>query len=279
MILISPDAITLLESLVILNPDSSKNTLRSWIEKGRVSVGGRVIKKATHPVKQGDEIAIGKRPTFIDQNIEIIYEDKDLVVICKPEGLLSVAADFDKEFTAHSVLKKRFYTQRVYPVHRLDRETSGVMVFAYSEAARDGLKKLFHDHSIQREYVAIVEGIPENAVGKWESFLQEDESYVVKSSTEGKLAITEYEVISKNSRFCLLKLTLQTGRKNQIRVHCKEAGHPIIGDKKYGSFKNSAGRLCLHAKKLGFVHPVTGKNLIFEVPLPEAFSKVINPQP
>lgn len=275
MILIAPQTLTLLESLILLSPDSSKNTLRSWVEKGRVSVGGRVIKKANHLVQKGEEIAVGKRPTFIDQGIEVLYEDKDLVVICKPEGLLSVATDFDKEFTAHTVLKKKFYTQRVYPVHRLDRETSGVMVFAYSEAARDGLKKLFHDHSIQREYAAIVDGIPNETIGKWESFLEEDEAYVVKSSTTGKLAITEYEVISRSSRFSLLKLTLQTGRKNQIRVHCKEAGHPIIGDKKYGSFKNSAGRLCLHARKLGFVHPVTGKNLSFEAPLPESFHSLI----
>lgn len=262
---------TLLEALSQAFPDSSKNNLRSWIEKGRVSVEGQVVRLSKYSVKKGDLIELGKKTQFIEEKIEVLYEDEHLVVIHKPEGLLSVATDFQKWTTAHSILKRRFHAGRVYPVHRLDRETSGVMVFAYTEIARDVFKNLFLLHEIEREYFAVVEGLVEEEKGTWKSYLQEDEAYNVRSvaNEKGQLAITHYEVLKRKKSTTALKLVLETGRKNQIRVHCKEAGHAVVGDKKYEADKNLAGRLCLHARKLGFVHPITKKHLFFESPIPQ----------
>jgi tRNA pseudouridine32 synthase/23S rRNA pseudouridine746 synthase/23S rRNA pseudouridine1911/1915/1917 synthase len=263
---------TILEALAALYPDSSKNTLRSFIEKGRVSVGKRQVKTAKERVVVGEEVSVGKKTHYMEQGIQILFEDEHLVVINKPEGLLSVATDFQKWMTAHSILKRRFNTQRVYPVHRLDRETSGVMLFAYSELARDYFKELFMRHEIEREYFAIVEGLLETDCGTWKSYLTEDANHNVHSSPrseEGQLAITHYEVLKRKKSATLLRLILETGRKNQIRVQCKAAGHPVVGDKKYGSEANFTGRLCLHARKLGFVHPVSRKKLSFESSIPE----------
>ncbi len=265
--------LSLLEGLALLSPESSKNTLRSWVEKERVFVNGKLVTKANHTVQGGQEISVGKKATFLKEGIKIIYEDNHCVVIDKPEGLLSVATDFEECTTAHCILKRRFNNQMVYPVHRLDRETSGIMVFAYSELAREHLKEKFKVHDIVREYIAIVEGHLTEKKGSWQSYLFEDETYRVKSvdPDRGKLAITHYEVISEHKHYSTLRLTLETGRKNQIRVHCKDAGHPIVGDKKYGSLKNPIRRLGLHAHKLGFRHPEKNKNLLFESVIPEVF--------
>ncbi|HEY5259602.1 MAG TPA: RluA family pseudouridine synthase [Rhabdochlamydiaceae bacterium] len=260
----------LLDLLRELGPDSSKTTLRSWVAQGRVSVDGKQVTDTRVQVKQGQEVKVGSKCLFARENIKILFEDAHIVVILKPEGLLTVATDFDQEFTAHTVLKNRHEGQ-VYPVHRLDRETSGVMVFAYTEAARDKLKEVFYTHDIEREYLALVEGRPTPDKGTWESTLIEQADYSVRSAPGGKLAITHYEVLKQKGQFTLLRLKLQTGRKNQIRVHCKEAGFPITGDKKYGAKTHAFGRLCLHAQKLAFLHPITKKPLSFESPVPEMF--------
>jgi len=263
---------SLLEALPLLGPDSSKTTLRSWLKQGRILVSGKVVRQANFLVKPGDEISLLARKQFAHEGIEILYEDKDLVVIYKPEGLLSVATKFDSTYTAHAVMKQR-KEGIVYPVHRLDRETSGIMMMAYSEKAREGLKKQFQEHTIAREYVAIVEGeIKEN--GTWQSYLKEEEDYRVHSADGGKLSTTHYTILKKLRSFTVLKLKLETGRKNQIRVHCKEAGHPIVGDQKYGATTNPIGRLGLHAKHLGFIHPITQKRLSFDSELPESFTKL-----
>jgi tRNA pseudouridine32 synthase/23S rRNA pseudouridine746 synthase/23S rRNA pseudouridine1911/1915/1917 synthase len=272
----APKNLPILELLALLDPMCSKNTLRSWLEKGRVTFGGKVIRKATFEIPAGQEIAVGRRTEFIQEGVEIHYEDKHLAVVCKPEGLLTVATDFDKSHTLHCYLKRR--KQRVFPVHRLDRETSGLLVFAYDNGARGHLKKLFKEHDVVREYHAIVQGQMETPKGTWKSYLMEDPEYVVRqvsSPEQGRLAVTHYEVVSQNKYFSLLRLRLETGRKNQIRVHCKDAGHPIVGDEKYGSTIDPIKRLCLHASKLGFTHPESGKPLLFEIPLPELFYKII----
>jgi 23S rRNA pseudouridine1911/1915/1917 synthase len=270
----APQDTTLLEVLQLLSPESSKNTLRSWVEKGRVIVEGRALKKGSTPIKKGQLVTVGKRTSFVRHDVEILHEDEHIVVINKPEGLLSVSTDFEENLTAHGVLKRRFHSKRVYPVHRLDRETSGVMVFAYTEHARAHLKKLFQAHDIQREYVALVEGVLEKPSGTWRGFLKEDASFFVKptlNADEGQIAITHYHVVKKRANTTFLRLKLETGRKNQIRVHCQIAGHPVVGDQKYGAQTNPFSRLCLHAQKLAFTHPQTGKLMKFEVPLPEMF--------
>lgn len=267
----SPHNLPLLDVLTLLAPESSKNTLRTWIEKGRVSVNGKEVKKASYLVQQGEEVAVGKKVHFIGREIKIFYEDEHLIVLDKPAGLLSVMTDFDKVNTVHHVLKRRFHSQRVFPVHRLDRDTSGVMLFAYSLKAKEGLKTQFMEHSIHREYAAVVHGVIDPPKGTWKSYLYEDKNYFVKSSDQGRLAITHYELIKSNARYSLLSLKLETGRKNQIRVHSSEAKHPILGDTKYGKLDDKRDRLYLHACKLEFIHPLTNKKMAFESKAPESF--------
>ena len=263
----------LLDALVQLAPDSSKNSLRSWIKQGRIDVEGRMVKNPTVEVKKGSTISLGSRKQFINFSIEILHEDKSLIVIHKPEGILSVGTDYSPHKNAHGFIKRRSPGKNVYPVHRLDRETSGVMMFAYTEQAKEHLKKQFEEHSIQREYTAIVEGNLKENSGTWRSFLVEDAAYFVRSTERqdmGKEAITHYSTIQKSKFTTTLKLTLETGKKNQIRVHCSEAGHPVLGDEKYGSRCLNAPRVYLHATVLGFIHPDTGRPMLFDrKPSPE----------
>ncbi len=267
----------LLECLAILAPESSKTTLRSWLKEGRVSVDGVVEKIGSKLIKKNQIVTVGAKAAPTIDGISILYEDSHLIVINKPAGLLSVSANFEKGKTAHAILKNHFRPRKIYVVHRLDQGTSGVMLFAFSEKAYEKLKKTFEEHDIIREYIAILEGhLPENA-GIWESFLYEDDNYVVHEtldSEKGSLAITNYEVITRNKLYTWVKFRLETGKKNQIRVQCKAAGHPVVGDLKYGAVRNPLRRLCLHAKRLVFKHPITGKDLQFETPLPEEFNKL-----
>lgn len=268
------EQISLLELLKKHFSDSSNNTLKSWVEKERITVDGRVAKKSNVILQKGQEVVFGQRAHFINYDVKIFHEDPHLVVIYKPEGLLSVATDTDLTISAHEILKRRAPSPKVYPVQRLDRDTSGIMVFAYTEEARDGLKKQFEDHSIEREYSAIVEGVLAEKSGVWKSYLVEDSNFFVRSTSSpalGKESVTHYEVVKESKKFSLMRFRLETGRKNQIRVHSKEAGHPVAGDKKYGATSNPANRLCLHACKLGFTHPISGLKMSFSVPLPDAF--------
>lgn len=268
----------LLEALKECFPDSSNNTLRSWIDDRRIMVGRKPGFSTKQIVQPGQKIELGKKKHFMEEGIEVIYEDDQLVALYKPSGILSVATDYDVTNNVHSFLKKRFHNRRVYPVHRLDREASGVMVFAYTDAAQYHLKKQFEDHSISRQYIAVVEGELELSQGTWQSYLYEDGAYYVRSVSDpnlGELATTHYKVIKRKSGTSTLLVTLETGKKNQIRVHCKEAGHPILGDKKYGSALEQAGRIALHAYKLGIQHPTLEKPMMFERTAPEAFLKYL----
>lgn len=277
MKIICEEESSLLEILQKHYPDSSKSTLRGWLAKERICLEGKIVRLANHSVKAGECIEVGQRVQFLRGDLRLLYEDAHLVVIVKPEGLLSVATDF-KNTCAHAILKRRA-EQKVYPVQRLDRGTSGVMVFAYTQSTREGLQEQFKAHTVEREYAGIVEGKLEQQTGTWKSYLVEDADYFMQStqsSDEGKFSVTHYSLLKQTQTHALVRFRLETGRKNQIRVHCSEAGHPIAGDEKYGAKTNPAKRLCLHAYKLGFVHPVTQKKMQFEIPLPESFHKVMN---
>lgn len=274
----SPHNTTLLEALGHLSPNSSKTTLRSWLKEGRVAINGKPQKVGSTPVTTGQTVTVSAKTRVLDDGLRIIYEDDHIVAIDKPEGMLSVSTDFEKGHTAHALLKKKFRPRRVYVVHRLDQDTSGVMIFALNEKTKDLLKKTFEKHDIERSYTAIIEGHLDDDKGTWECLLAEDANYFVHKTNnpeKGKLAITHYEVEAKNEKFSRLKLTLETGRKNQIRVHCQLAGHPIVGDNKYDAVENPIRRLCLHAHLLAFTHPITKKQLRFESPVPEKFKRVI----
>ena len=264
---------SLLEVLEELFPDSSKTTLRSWIKNGRFIRDGQLLRSPQIVISKGTELSFESKVKHSSFGIKILYEDKDIVVVQKPAGLLSVATHFEEKETVHAALKSRGVAKRVLPVHRLDRETSGVMVFAYTERAKEGLKKQFHLHTMGRQYLAVLEGSIEEKKGMWKSMLKEDANYFVSSHPEGKEAITHYKVVQRKGDYTAVQVTLETGRKNQIRAHASEAGFPVVGDTKYGATKSPLGRLGLHASLLSFIHPVTKKKMEFKSLPPPTFNR------
>lgn len=265
---------TLLDALAQMAPDSSKTTLRSWLAEGRILVNGVQTKDPRVVVHPAMLIELEKKNQHLYGGLEILYQDEYLVVVYKPAGLLSVPTDTGEESSVYNELKLHFKRRTLYPVHRLDREVSGLLVFAFSEKAEERLKNQFEEHSILREYTAIAEGVVEPNKGTWQSYLAEDGVYYVRSVKDpslGKIATTHYEVQQIGEGVSLLKVTLETGRKNQIRVHASEAGFPLLGDKKYGSNRFFYGRIALQACKLGFIHPFLEKPLLFERKLDEVF--------
>lgn len=256
--------ITLVDRLKNLFPDSSQNSRKKWIEAGRISVNDRVIKKSNHLVNATDTVELLRKKKMSERGIEILFEDEHLIVIIKPAGLLSVDSLDENEISAHQILKNRT-NSKVYPVHRLDEDTSGVMLFTYTELARDSLKEQFFHHTIERQYIGMVKGKPFPTQGKWEHHLFETKNYESKVSRtgDGKLAITNYEVTKTHKVASSMRFTLHTGRRNQIRVQCAHEGFPIIGDRKYGDKHDLSKRLYLHAEKLSFTHPTTEKKLTF----------------
>lgn len=271
---------TLLEHLSTVSPDSTKTTLRSWIKQGRVTVDGKVITQASFPLQEGQEVKVHPKPKFTDQGgVRILYEDRFLVVLDKPEGVLSVKAPFEHEKTLHKFLKGTYSSKNVRVVHRLDQGTSGVILFALEEKTYTALKKMFEKHDLTRSYTAVLEGIIEEGEGTWDHFLREDEAYkvhVCANESEGKRAITHFTVLNKSKHYTLVECTLETGRKNQIRVQAAHHGTPIVGDEKYGAKKNPLGRLALHAHLLEFLHPITKKPMRFTSPVPTNFLRLFN---
>ncbi|MDR3624135.1 MAG: RluA family pseudouridine synthase [Chlamydiales bacterium] len=264
----------LIEQVAKLSPDSSRTTIRSLLKEMRVTLNGRVVKEAAREVIPGDEVRLWPKVKKVQKDVEILYEDPYLVVINKPAGLLSVEANYEDVNTAHSVLKDLYRPGRVFVIHRLDREASGVMMFARDDATLWNIKEQLQKHEVQRNYSAIVEGAIKEEKGVWQSYLVQDENYVMHSLPEshvGEFAVTHYEVAKRSAKFTQLEITLETGRKNQIRVQSAYNGHPIVGDKKYGAKRNPVERLCLHAYKLSFIHPAKEKRMCFEVHLPDEF--------
>lgn len=218
------------------------------------------------------------------KGFDILYEDRDIIVGNKAAGFLTVGAAWNRVNTVHAVLNR--YIRKgnlrsrkcVFVVHRLDQETSGVLIFAKTEQAQNFLKD--HWKSTRKTYYAVVHGRMVEKSGTISSYLSEDEYYMMHSShssEEGKLAHTAYEVIKETAKFSLLKIDLLTGRKNQIRVHCADKGHPVVGDAKYGRSSTKYTRLALHAQSISFTHPFSGKRLTFETGVPEYFSTLVGP--
>jgi len=215
------------------------------------------------------------------EKLDIIYEDKDIIAVNKKTGELTISTDKEKEKTLfHRVLvylKQKHKNNKVFIVHRLDKDTSGLVVFAKNEAIKRELQDSWDN--VKREYVAIVNGNVSKNKGIIKSYLKETKTLFVYSTNDkkGKLAITEYEKLTSNKDYSLLRISIKTGRKNQIRVHMNDIGHPIVGDKKYGDIKNKqVSRLCLHANYLEFIHPRTKETLILEIKYPKDFNKLLS---
>lgn len=236
-----------------------RGKIKSYLEHRQVSVNGVVTTKFNLALSKGDtvKISLGEGTSAV-RNIEIIYEDEYLLAVNKPARLLTVATDSEKEKTAYALLRENRRGE-IFVVHRLDRDTSGVLLFAKSGAVRDKLQENWNETVILREYLAICEGSFEKKRGRCDTLITENSAHIMYSARAGKRAITDYEVINERGGYSLVRLELHTGRKNQIRVHMKELGHSVVGDKKYGSSSNPIGRLGLHASKLSFIHPVTGE--------------------
>jgi 23S rRNA pseudouridine1911/1915/1917 synthase len=268
-----PDDMTLSEALNKIYPDSSRRTLQTWLKNGRFRLDGKLIHRENTPLIKGQTLSAKesfKAPKV--PGLKILYEDRYFIVIDKPVGLLSVPLD-EGHTKRHALglLRQHCGTDQIFAVHRIDRETSGILLFARGKESESRFDILFENHDILREYYAIVEGRLKENEGSWESKLFELLSFHVIDSPEGKDATTHYQVIRRSAKYTYLKLRLETGRKHQIRVHCQMAGHPVVGDQRYGANENPLKRLCLHACTLGFKHPFTGKNVQFSSPLPGIF--------
>jgi len=249
---------TLISSLKKIYPDSSSRTLKIWLKNRRVTVDGTVQTKATLPVEENQKVELQKA-IFESKDFPILYEDEHLIIINKPIGLLSVPLDDKQCRNVLSILRERYPT--IYAVHRIDRTTSGALLFVKTEEAREEIDKLFKNHDLTREYIALVEGHLKPASGTLHYRLFQKSIFEVCSDPHGKPTTTHYEVIRDQPKTTLVKLTLETGHKHQIRIHLKEAGHPILGDKRYGSTQDPHKRICLHAHRLSFIHPFTDKTI------------------
>ncbi|MEI8114078.1 MAG: RluA family pseudouridine synthase [Bacteroidia bacterium] len=274
----------LMKFLIEKFPEKSRTTIKSLLAHKQITVGDMVTTKFDLPLKRGQMVFLNKqksdeKPRF--RGLRIVHEDADIIVIDKASGMLSMASETEKIKTAYSILSeyvKKFDPKNlIFIVHRLDRDTSGLMLFAKSKKVQEILQKDWNESIIERSYLAVVEGTVEKAEGTIISWLKENKAMVMYSSKtpeDGQKAITHYKVLKTGKQFSLLEVKLETGRKNQIRVHMKDLGYPVTGDKKYGSKLNPIGQMGLHARVLAFKHPGTGKILRFDTPIPLKFQKL-----
>lgn len=263
----------------------SRNSVKSLLSHRQVMVNGKVTTLFNTALKAGDTVLISSARGNIElthPKLKVIFEDQYLIVVEKKEGLLTVTTGKSDETTAFSILKnyvkKASPQNRIYVVHRLDRETSGVIMFAKTREIQLALQENWHRVITRRVYVALVEGKvekPEDTIVTW--LTENEKSLKIHSSkvdNGGQQAVTHYRTIKSNDKFSLLEVELETGRKNQIRVHMQDIGHPIVGDKKYGSEVSPIGRVGLHARVLAFIHPMSLENVTFETHVPKTFTSV-----
>lgn len=277
-----------LMQFVIANfPEAPRNDVKKWLKFGHLMINGVVTTAFDAPVAPGQWVELNlTRPYVVFRNprMQMVYEDEDIIVVNKGYGFLSVGTgSLKKELTAYNILKD--YVKAVNPankifvVHRLDRATSGLMMFAKNPEAQEAMQHNWNNMVIERRYVAVVEGFVKEDEGIIRSYLGETSKYEVYSTQEPgeglKLATTRYKVLSRGHGYSLVEFSLDTGRKNQIRVHAKDMGHPIVGDRKYGAKASPIGRLALHARTLRFAHPITRRDMNFETPVPTKFLKMV----
>lgn len=269
----------LLEYL-INNVSESRSKLKATLQGRGIAVNGRMVTQFDYQLKAGDKIIISrhkKQNQFKSRYVKIVYEDRWLVVVEKNIGILSMAAGHSS-LNVKSVLDDYFLKSRqkcrAHVVHRLDRDTSGLMVYAKDIETEQILEHNWHQIVYDRRYVAVVSGEMEQNNGTIANWLKDNKAYITYSSPTdngGKYAVTHFQVLNRTTEHSLVEYKLETGRKNQIRVHSADMGHPICGDMKYGNGDDPLHRLCLHAYMLCFTHPVTGEPMEFSTPIPTAF--------
>ncbi|WP_136810450.1 RluA family pseudouridine synthase [Desulfosediminicola flagellatus] len=274
----------LLDTLIAAFPGKSRKLLKAILRDQQVIVNKRAVTQFDQVIKAGQTIEVcwektspRKRP----HGLNIVFEDDQIIVVNKPAGLLTVATDKEKRRTAYAILSDYVKTEdpdnKIFIVHRIDRETSGLLLFAKNEEIKHKIQETWITTIKERTYIAVVEGKIEREGGTITSFLHESKAFIVYSSQNpnvGKKAVTHYKTLKTNKDFSLLQINLETGRKHQIRVHMQDIGHPVVGDVKYGSKIKPIGRLGLHAQGLVFTHPKTNELCSFETPIPAKFSKL-----
>ena len=279
----------LLAFLLLHLPSRGRNKVKALLTRRQISVDGHLVSRHDYELKAGQTVVIhaqGFRPSgwsTLSYGLKLLYEDDDIIVVDKPPGLLSIATDKEKERTAYHVLTAHVQQNdplaRVFIVHRLDRDTSGIMMFAKTEEVKRMLQDHWTEVVSERSYVAVVEGEVLRKEGTIETWLKETKTQLmyVSAAGDGDFAKTQYAVIQTTKRYSLLKVSLETGRKNQIRIHMQHIGHSVAGDKRYGAHTNPLGRLGLHARVLALIHPVTKRELRFETAIPAAFLAITSP--
>ena len=273
----------LLEYL-INNVSESRSKLKATLQGRGIAVNGRMVTQFDYQLKAGDKIIISrhkKQNQFKSRYVKIVYEDRWLVVVEKNIGILSMAAGHSS-LNVKSVLDDYFLKSRqkcrAHVVHRLDRDTSGLMVYAKDIETEQILEHNWHQIVYDRRYVAVVSGEMEQNNGTIANWLKDNKAYITYSSPTdngGKYAVTHFQVLNRTTEHSLVEYKLETGRKNQIRVHSADMGHPVCGDMKYGNGDDPLHRLCLHAYMLCFTHPVTGEPMEFSTPIPTAFRSLL----
>ena len=275
----------LLDFLIASMPELSRTDLKQKLAHNQVMVNNAVTRQFDTQLRPGSVVKVNftrEFRTFYNRRLKIVYEDDDIIVVNKGYGLLSMGTDKVKDGTAYELLRDWVKWQnpanKLFIVHRLDRDTSGLMMFAKSLEAKEAMQHNWKNMVRERKYVAVVEGRPDPAEGSYRSYLAENSRYEVYSTQnpeEGKLAVTRYTTLVSGHGLSLVELSLDTGRKNQIRVHMKDLGCPISGDRRYGGGPSPAHRMCLHARTLKFIHPVTRKMMEFNTPIPISFEKAL----
>lgn len=256
----------------------SKNNIKSLLKNECVYVNNKLVTKYNYIVNKNDVIVIGKNIKKDNFNLKIIYEDNDIIVVDKPTKILTISNDKEKEKTLYrevsNYLKKE--KKKVFVIHRLDFDTSGIIMFAKSQKVQQLYQDNWNNLAKVREYTAVVQGKTNNK-GHIESYLKMSKSLQVYSSKnkDGLFSITDYERIKFNDKYSMLKILISTGRRNQIRCHMYDIGHPIVGDLRYKSKDNSLGRLALHANRLEIINPISNKLMIFTSEIPKEFYDIV----
>lgn len=274
----------LLEFLLDSMENTSRTKIKSTLQGRGVKVNGKVITQFDYPLSCGMKVAVSRSKQnaemFKNRYIKIVYEDRYIVVVEKNVGILSMAAGHSS-LNVKTVLDSYFKTSRqkctAHVVHRLDRDTSGLMIYAKDMQTEQILEHEWHDIVYDRRYVAVVSGEMEDDYGTMTSWLKDNKAYITYSSpydNGGKYAVTHFHTLDRTTDHSLVEFRLETGRKNQIRVHSADMGHPVCGDIKYGNGDDPIGRLCLHAYVLCFYHPITRRRMEFETPIPVNFGKL-----
>ncbi len=274
----------LLASLIEAFPQKSRSLLKAVLRDQQVLVDDKPVTQFDYLLKAGQTLEVlweKTSPRHRPHGFKIVFEDEDLIVVEKPAGLLTVATDKEKRKTAYALLsdyvKAEHPDNKIYIVHRIDRETSGLLLFAKNEAIKHKIQETWGSTIKERIYVAVVEGAVEREGGTITSFLNESKAFIVYSSQNpknGQKAVTHYTTLKTGKDYSLLEIQLETGRKHQIRVHMQDIGHPVVGDTKYGSRQKPLGRLGLHARVLAFTHPATGRLCRFDTGIPAKFHRL-----